>query len=56
MDGRLIYIDMGYATYGIVVCDRVVVDAPPIAAWMLGKPTSEVRAWLISKGAEIVPL
>lgn len=45
-----------YATYGIAVKDGKVVDAAPIAAWMIGKPETEVAAWLRRKGAKIVPL
>lgn len=53
---RLIWVSLPYATYGIEVEDGKVVDAAPIAKWMIGKPETEVAAWLRKKGAQIVPL
>lgn len=53
---RWIWVSLPYATYGIAVADGKVVDAAPIARWMIGKPEVEVAAWLRRKGAKVVPL
>lgn len=39
-----------YATFAIVEKEDVIVDAAPIARWMVGRPGSEVRAWIARKG------
>jgi hypothetical protein len=39
------YIDVGYATFGLVVENGVVVRAPPIAAWAVGKSAADVRVY-----------
>lgn len=50
----LYYIDLPYACYGIIVQDNVVIKAPPIARWMIGKQYStDIRGWLMHKGAEV---
>lgn len=41
-----------YAVYGIVVKDGIVIDAAPIAKWMVGRKTEDIRTWLRSKGAK----
>jgi len=53
-DGELFYISLDHATYGLVVKDGVVVEAPPIAKWAVGKTETEVMAYLETKKAEIV--
>ena len=55
-DGLLISVDLSYATYGIIVSADVVVDAPPIARWLVGKPWPEVQHWLVKRRAKVVPL
>lgn len=45
-----------YATYGVEHDGERVVDAAPIAAWMIGRPVGGVAAWLDRKGARVVPL
>lgn len=47
---KTIWVSLPYATYGIVVCDGKVVDAAPIARWMIGKDTHSVREWIKKKG------
>jgi hypothetical protein len=39
------YIDVGYACFGLVVRAGVVVQAPPIAYWTLGRPIVVVRRY-----------
>lgn len=53
---RWIWVSLHYATYGVAVSNGRVVDAAPIARWMIGKPEHECAAWLARKGATFVPL
>lgn len=53
---RWIWVSLPYATYGIETEHGTVIDAAPIAKWMIGKPEVEVAAWLKKKGARCVPL
>lgn len=53
---RWIWVSLPYATYGIAVHDGRVVDAAPIAAWMIGKDERYCAAWLRRKGATLIPL
>lgn len=55
-EGRLIYVSLPYATYGLIVSNERVVFAPPIARWMIGKHQVEVVGWLRRRNARIVPL
>ena len=53
---RWIWVSLPYATYGIAVKGGVVVDAAPIARWMVGKSETYVADWLRRKGAVCIPL
>ncbi len=53
---RWIWISLSYATFGIAVADGVVVDAPPIAKWALGRDEREVAGYYRRRGAQIRPL
>jgi len=53
---RWIWISLPYATFGIAVAGGVVVDAPPIAWWTLGRDEREVAAYFRRRGADIVAL
>lgn len=53
---RWIWVSLDYATYGIAVKDGKVVDAAPIAYWMVGKDERYCASWLKKKGARFVPL
>jgi hypothetical protein len=44
-------VSLPYATYGIATRDGRVVDAAPIARWMVGKDQAYVAKWLRRKGA-----
>ena len=43
------YIDLDYATFAIDVKDSIVVEAPPIAKWIIGKSYAEVSRWVDRK-------
>lgn len=47
---RTIWVSLPYATFGIYVRDRKVVDAAPIGRWMIGKDTEFIRKWITKKG------
>ena len=47
---KWIWVSLSYATYGIKVKDGRVIDAAPIARWMIGKETSFIREWITKKG------
>ncbi|MDD4984365.1 MAG: hypothetical protein PHQ43_01050 [Dehalococcoidales bacterium] len=42
-------IDLPYAHYGVEVRRGKVVDAPPIARWMVGKPWVVCAEWVAKK-------
>lgn len=52
----MIWVSLPYATYGIEVAAGVVVDAAPIARWMIGKDTQFVRSWIAKKGGTWIVL
>ena len=43
-------VSLPYATFGIRFEYAVVVEAAPIARWMIGKQYEEVYSWVQSKG------
>lgn len=47
---------LSYATYGLVVKDHMIVAAPPIAAWMIGKSEIVVIRWLRGRNARMIPV
>lgn len=57
---RLFWVDIkdakgvSYATFGIISRDGVIIDAAPIARWMVSKRLTEVKPWLLSKKAKVV--
>lgn len=47
---RLAWIDLPYACFGLVIGARgVVVDAPPIARWTMGRHWAEVANYFTAK-------
>jgi hypothetical protein len=47
---RWLRIELPYATFAIKVRDDVVIDAAPIAAWMIGKRLPFIKRWIEQKG------
>jgi hypothetical protein len=47
---RTVRVDLPYACFGIEVEGGVVVDAAPIARWMIRKDFHDVADWIINKG------
>lgn len=53
---RWIWVSLPYATFGIAVADGVVVEAPPIAKWAVGRDERGVAGYYRRRGAKIQPL
>jgi len=51
-----VWVNLPYACFGIKVTCEKVVDAAPIAGWMIGKDTKFIRDWIVSKGGKYVCL
>jgi hypothetical protein len=50
----LVYVRLSYASFGLVVFDKKVIDAPPIAKWTIGRDLTDVIKFYKNKGAEII--
>ena len=50
LETKFIRVVLPYAVFGIEARDGKVVEAAPIAHWMIGKDTALVRAWIAKKG------
>ncbi|MGD8707066.1 MAG: hypothetical protein PVI88_00095 [Nitrosopumilaceae archaeon] len=55
---KLYRIELYYAVFGIVVNvkDNIIVDAPPIARWMVGKPLAKIKVWVDKKNGTITKI
>ena len=52
--GDLYTVNISYANFGIIVDgDEIVLQAAPIAKWMVGKRLGDVVAWIESKAGKI---
>ena len=50
----LLWVSLSYGTYGLVVEDDQIKEAPPIARWMIGKSFKKaILPWLRKRGARI---
>ena len=50
----LLWVSLSYGTYGLVIENDQVKEAPPIARWMVGKSFGKViLPWLHKRGAKI---
>lgn len=49
MNERVFWIDVGYACFGIISQDDVIVKTAPIGRWMIGKKLKDIKPWLIKK-------
>lgn len=50
---RVFVIDLPYGGFGIVMNDGLIVAAPPIAWWMIGKPDYVAFDFVDAKGGTI---
>jgi len=41
---------LSYACYGVIIKNKCIVEAPPIAKWMIGEHINYIRNWVINKG------
>ena len=48
------YIDLEYATFGLIEKNGIVVEAPPIAKWAVGKRMASVLTYYRDKKASIM--
>jgi hypothetical protein len=56
IEGRWIWVSLPQATFAIITHHGKVVEAAPIAQWLVGKDEREVAKYLRSKGAVFRPL
>jgi hypothetical protein len=49
----LYWINIHYACYGIIVHDGVVIEAPPIAKWAIGKTFDDFKKFVKKKNGQI---
>ena len=49
----IVWINLSYATFGLVVRNGIVIQAPPIARWTIGKSSYSVTNYYNNKGAKI---
>lgn len=49
----LYYVTLPYACFGFETKSGVVIDAPPIAKWMIGKNIESIYKWIINKRGTI---
>ena len=50
----LFRIDLPYATFGVIVEDGTVREAPPIAAWAISRTWVEFCNWVSHKGGSTI--
>jgi hypothetical protein len=53
---ELYQVDVGYACFGVIVKDNIVVGVAPVGKWMLGKKFDEVDKWVNGKKGNIVKI
>ena len=51
---RLLQVDTGYACFGVVVRNGIVVEAAPIAKWAVGKSLADVVEHFKRKRAKVL--
>jgi hypothetical protein len=54
--GQLYRVDLPYACFGIVGVNSIVMEAAPIAGWMVGKHFDAMKSWIARKGGSITPI
>jgi hypothetical protein len=53
MNERLFWVSLSWATFGLVVVDERIHEAPPIAKWSTGKSARQVLHYFQRRGALI---
>ena len=51
MDDRTVWISLDYATFGLVMHGGIIIDAPPITRWTLGKRERYIATYYRKHGA-----
>lgn len=50
----MLYVNLPYACFGLIVGPKgIIIDAPPIASWCIGKHETYVTNYYIKKGGKI---
>jgi hypothetical protein len=50
---RLFWCNVPFACFGFETFDDVVVQAAPIAKWMIGQTLRQIRPWCVRKRAKV---
>lgn len=53
---NLYYIDIKYATFGILEENNIVKKSAPIGSWMIGKNIEFIKSWVKKKNGEIIKI
>jgi hypothetical protein len=53
---NLYYINLSYATFGIVEENNIIIETAPIGKWMLNKNIDFIKTWVKNKNGEIIKL
>ncbi len=48
---HLFWVELKFMSFGIVSENDVIIDADPIAQWMIGKALKEIKPWLLKQSA-----
>ena len=51
---RHFWVDIGYGTFYLGAKNGVVIEAAPIANWMINKTLEEIKPWLVKREASVV--
>jgi hypothetical protein len=50
------WISLDYATFGVLCKGEIVIEAAPIASWMIGKSLKEIKPFLLKRRAIVQEL
>lgn len=53
---RKFWVDIHYACFGIVSRNSRIIDAPPIAHWMVGLLLTDIKPFLLTRKAKVVEI
>lgn len=53
---RILWIDVHYASFGVISSNGVIKHAAPIASWMVGRTLADVKPYLLGEKAIVKEL